>query len=220
MYIPAQERIAYEAAEPLPDRAAAALAVAHATTLRQAMGAYHRKQHASPLPRSFATLMACVWGRREADIGAAATLLATPDRHGCTPWLWLADFYPPVMPSLPPPPPIEANADVPLPPLPVWYLVQTPDKKRALLRIVDGRVVATLHVKRDRVAPAAVPTSLSPPFPALATVHYVKVKMYIHMEGAQLAVVEVGTEVGNEVGTEVGVDGTVGTAAAGAAEGT
>ena len=183
MYVPTQEPIAY--VDALSDRAAAAVAVAAAPSLRAALAAYTKDE--SPVRRSLATFMECVWGVEiagVADTAAAAALMFTPDKHGCTPWLWLSDLYLPVVVRTP-------GGVGPAVPPPTWFLVQTPDKKRALLHIVNGHIVATLHVKRTCLA-AAPPT----PAPIPAMVVTIKKKMCIqtpHMSA--LVVVEVASDI-------------------------
>lgn len=170
MYNPFAESIAY-APPPLGDRAAAALAVATTTTLQKAIAAYGE--------RPFAVLMECVWGSGAHATGA--DMLRAPDRHGCTPWLWLWSDGANGPPHVPSPP----TAPQPW----SWALVQTAEKKRALLQLVHGAVLRTLHVKRHALAAEAA--SAPTPF----TLRYSKGgKVYIDTsKGDTYTVVEVAT---------------------------
>jgi hypothetical protein len=129
--------------------------------------------------RPFAVLMECVWG---SDAHAAnADMLRARDRHGCTPWLWLwgdGSNGPPHVPALP-------TAPQPW----SWALVQTAEKKRALLQLHHGAIVRTLHVKRHALA-AEVDSAPTP----FALRHGKGGKVFIDSsKGTTYTVVEVAT---------------------------
>lgn len=133
-YVPWAHGLTYK--RPVSDVAAAYSAIAGASTLSAALRAYG--------PRDPAVLLGCLWEPWHVpDPAAAARILLNPDRHRCSPWLWLFQdgaAGPVLVPSVAPSP------------TSVWFLVQTPEQKRVLLYAPAGRVEAAYRVRATGLA--------------------------------------------------------------------
>jgi len=72
--------------------------------------------------------------------------------------------------------------------IPVWMLVQTPQKRRRLVMVAGGLHIRTVHVKMKEVVDAP-----HAPIPFRVDVHTERKKVSFYSDGALMAVVEVAT---------------------------
>ena len=114
--------------------------------------------------------------------------LLTTDSHGCCPWLWLFSQYP-----VPVPVPRPVSSCFPGVPnfygdIPVWMLVQTPQKRRRLVMVASGAHVRTLHVKLKELVDTP-----HDPLPFRMDVNADRKKITFYSDGSLMTVVEVAT---------------------------